>query len=192
MTAKKRGDNDVSILGTRADKKVDCYPAVSTLLIDQIGLIADVIGETRTKVAGDLAHLALYNERVLMQVRPYFHFPLLITWNTGSLSNVFYISHPSTEVSDLRPLIQAARGDEPSRLKFRISQSDRRRLQGLMYACNLSTADALWPILLGLVVLEPRVVSLITGSNEVALCGRHPLTGDYIETSTHHQGVIRL
>lgn len=192
MTSKKRGENEVAVSGTRADKKVDCYPALAPALCEQIGLIADVVGETRTKIAGELAHLALYNEAVLMQVRPYFHFPFTITWNTGALSNVFYIAQPDQSVTDLRPLIADARGENATRLKFRITQSDRRRLQGLMYACNLSTADALWPILLGLVCLSPRAVSLLTGSNEVALCGRHPLNGDYVETSTLASGVLRV
>ena len=190
-TKKKRGIDDVSIEGIRSDKKFDCYPWLAAQTVEQITWLAEASAKTKTAVAGELAHLALWNQSALDPLRPYMHFPLLFTWQSGSLSNVFYCWNPDLPaVKDIRPVIQEARSAQAIKTKFRIILPDRHRLQALVHALNLTTADAIWPVLLSLVLLQPRLVTLVVGSRDVGLSGRHPISGDWIETHTGAEGGV--
>jgi hypothetical protein len=167
---------------SRSDKKVECYPMLNAELIEQLVAVAAQIGQTKTAFAAKLAHFCLWNHTALDQLRPYFQFAVALNWNEDEQRNVFHVWMPDREgYRDIRPVIGEEREQQGQRFKFRITQEDRRRLQVLAYALNISKVDSLWPVLFPLMLLDGRSLYNITQSRDVAVRGFHPLRQEWLE-----------
>ena len=168
----------------RADKKVECYPTLSVDLIEQIERLSVQIGKTKTAFAARIAHWSLWNHAALDQLRPYFQFAVALSWDTNERSNTFHVWMPDREgYRDIRPVIGEEQEQVGRRFKFRISQEDRRRIQIVAYALNVTKVDSLWPVLLPLVLLDDRALYAVTQSRDATARGFHPLLQEWIEAT---------
>lgn len=167
---------------SRSDKKVECYPTLSADWIEQLTRIAVQIGKTKTTFAAQIAHWSLWNHVALDQLRPYFQFAVALSWDTDERSNTFHVWMPDKDgFKDIRPVIGEEQEQEGRRFKFRISQEDRRRIQVVAYALNVTKVDSLWPILLPLTMLDGMALYAVTQSRDAAARGFHPLRQEWVE-----------
>ncbi len=164
----------------RADKKVDCYPTLNGEVITQLTSLAELTGHTKTAFAGKAAHWALWNHAAIDQLQPYFQHMVSLEWDANEYSNCFHAWIPSHDARDIRPVIEWEQGQEGQRFKFRITQEDRRRLQVIAYALNITSADSLWPVLLPLVLLDARSLYAVTQSRDAVVSGFHPLRQEWL------------
>lgn len=171
------------IEGTRSDKRVECYPTLGEEALTQIDGMAQLRGLSRSAMAADIAHHCLWSERVLSQLQPYLQAAVALTWDVDPAANVFHCWVSPRVVRDLRPCLSDARADG-QRVKFRISQVDRHRLQVLAFALGRTSADALWPVLFGLALTDGRSLYALTRVAGVAVHARHPLTGEWIHVES--------
>lgn len=178
----------------RSDKKVDCYPSLNVELIKQLVLLASETGQTKTAFASHVAHYCLWNHAVLDQLQPYFQHIVALTWDTNEYSNCFHAWVPDLRwFRDIRPVIDEELVQDRERFKFRISQEDRRRLQVLAYALNITKLDGLWPVLFPLVLLDGRSLWNLTQHREIVFHGFHPLKQEWIEAKSwdnHREAVL--
>lgn len=119
---------------------------------------------------------------MIASLREYLQVPLSLTWSRGNESGLFYVFCVDNRIKHIQEAIDKSRGDFPIKLKFRINQEDRRRQLALVHSLGLTTFDSVWPVLFGLVLVDPELVGLLVGSSDVGIAGRHPLTGEWIET----------
>ena len=163
-----------------ADKKVDCYPTLNGEVIAQLTQLAELTGQTKTTFAGKVAHWALWNHSAIDQLQPYIQHMVSLEWDSNQYSNCFHAWIASTDARDIRQVIEWEQEQEGQRFKFRITQEDRRRLQVIAYALNITSADSLWPVLLPLVLLDARSLYAVTQSRDAAASGYHPLLQEWV------------
>lgn len=173
------------IIGTRTDKKVECYPKLSFELIKKIDSIAKVDSSSRTAVVAALAHHAIWHERILDQFTPYLRMPVALAWHNSPIDNTFHtwFANPS-EVKNFREVIDELHEKEGQRVKFRVVQQDRARLQALSYALGCTSADALWAVLIGIAMIDGKSIFAVTRKNGIRVSGHHPLTGEWKESES--------
>ncbi len=189
-SVQKKGNGSAKIEGVRRDKKVECYPTLSIELHEQIEYLAQVRGITKTAFANELAHYCLWNHHVLDRLQPFCHFAAALNWDSKASDNTFYVWIASEDVvKDIRQYLPKPVSGK--RLKFRISQEDRRRLQVMVFATDTTKADSLWSILFPLALLNPHSIYTLTSSRDVAISGVHPLTGEYIETNSGASSLVK-
>ena len=164
----------------RADKKVDCYPTLNGEVIAQLTQLAELTGQTKTAFAGKVAHWSLWNHAAIDQLQPYFMHMVSLEWDSNQYSNCFLAWIASTDARDIRQVIEWEQEQEGQRFKFRISQEDRRRLQVVAYALNITSADSLWPVLFPLVLLDARSLYAVTQIRDAAASGYHPLRQEWV------------
>lgn len=185
MTRTKTGKRQTQKLeGVRADKKVDCYPTLAIEIVQRLDDLSGLKGVTRASMAADVAHHCLWSVRILEQLQPYLHIAAALSWDAGDQANVFHCWLANRTIKDIRPRLDDARGEQGQRVKFRISQEDRRRLQVIAYALGGTAADTLWPVLFGLALTDAQSVYTLTRERGLAITGRHPLTGEWVETES--------
>ena len=166
----------------RSDKKVECYPTLSAELIEQLVTIAAQIGQTKTAFAAKVAHWSLWNHTAVDQLQPYFQHMVALSWDANQYSNCFHAWVPDVNgFRDIRKIINEEQEQQGQRFKFRISQEDRRRLQVLAYALNMTKVDSLWPVLLPLILLDDRALYAVTQSKDATARGFHPLRQEWVE-----------
>ena len=170
---------------TRSDKKVECYPTLNAELIEQLVVVAAQIGQTKTAFAAKLAHFCLWNHTALDQLQPYFQHVVALSWDANQYSNCFHAWVPDVSgFRDIRKIINEEQEQQGQRFKFRISQEDRRRIQVIAYALNISKVDSLWPVLFPIMMLDGRSLYNITQNTDVAVRGFHPLRQEWLEVKS--------
>lgn len=161
---------------------MECYPVLSADLIARIEQLAAQIGKTKTALAAQIAHWSLWNHAALDQLRPFFQFAVALSWDADPQASVFHVWVPDREGGkDIRTVIGEEQEQEGRRFKFRITQEDRRRLQVIAYALNVTKVDSLWPVLIPLVLLDDRALYAVTQTRDATVRGFHPLRQEWIE-----------
>lgn len=178
----------------RSDKKVDCYPSLNVELIKQLVYLANETGQTKTAFASRVAHYCLWNHAALDQLQPYFQHMVALSWDTNEYSNCFHAWVPDIHgFRDIRPVIDEELVQDRERFKFRISQEDRRRLQVLAFALNITKVDRLWPVLFPIVLLDGRSLWNLTQQRDIHIHGFHPLHQEWVEAKSwenHKEAVV--
>ncbi len=164
----------------RSDRTIECYPTLSLELHMQVMQLAVVNGITKTKCAGQIAHYSLWNHAVLDQLQSFIQFAVALDWNISASDHCFHTWLPDRKGKSIQPIIRAEHNKKGKRLKFRVNQEDRRRLQVLAYALGVTKVDGLWSVLFPLTLLDGRSLWNLTNNRDVIVRGFHPLRQEWL------------